>query len=287
MFRRHIALALGGGGARGLAHIGVLRALEASQVPIHLIVGASMGSIVGGLYAQTGDARLVEAKIREFLQSSLFTHQQPQPPKGAGSFLDQVAESLWAQIEREDHLKDQIKALSDRFLSTLSALFPQPLIENCRIPYAAIAADLRSGEEIILDSGSMAEAVYASSAMPGIFAPQRRGEQLLVDGAATSAIPVRAARSLAPDAKIIAVDVSSQLARQFNEHNVLGVILRSGAVTGHHYHQTLAAEADVLIRPHVKLFNWSEFGNIDDFIAEGEQATISKLPEIKRLMRLW
>lgn len=287
MFKRHIALALGGGGARGLAHIGVLRALETAQVPISLIVGASMGSIVGGLYAQTGDARVLEAKIREFLQSPLFQQHQQHPRKGPGSFLETMAASLCAQLEHEEQIQAQMKVISDEFMRTLKALFPQPMIEKCRIPYAAIAADLRSGEEIVLDSGSMAEAVYASSAMPGVFLPQERGEQLLVDGAATSAIPVRAARRLLPSAQVIAVDVSSQLAPQMDEHRLLGIILRSSAVTGLHYHQTLAAEADVLIRPHVKLFNWSEFDNIDDFIAEGEQAAIGKLPEIKKLLRRW
>ena len=288
MFKRRLALALGGGGARGFAHIGVLRVLEQAGIPISQIVGTSMGAIVGGLYAQTLDSHIVEEKLKLFLESPIFKNNQSEAEtrKGAGSWMEQIAERLCNQLRHSNETKERMQRMNLELMNTLQGLFPEPVIEKCRIPFAAVASDLRSGEEVVQTHGSIVDAVFASSAMPGVFAPVTKDDYLLVDGAATSPVPVRAARALALRAKIIAVDVSSQLAPFFDEQNVLSVILRSSAVTGIWHHRGLAKEADVLIEPHVKLFSWSEFSNMDDFIAEGEQAALQKLPLIKKAIRL-
>jgi NTE family protein len=287
MFKRRPAVALGGGGARGFAHIGVLRVLEKAGIPISQIVGTSMGAIVGGLYAQTLDSRLVEEKLKRFLESPIFKNNQSgdTKQKGAGSWLEHIAVTLCDQLRHPEELKQWMQRMNAEMMSTLQELFPHPGFEKCLIPFAAVASDLLSGEEVVQTSGSIVDAVFASAAMPGVFAPVPKGDYLLVDGAATSPVPVRAARALAPRAEIIAVDVSSQLAPSFDEQNVLSVILRSSAVTGMWHHRSLVKEADVLIEPHVKLFSWSEFSDMDDFIAEGEQAALQKLPQIIKAVR--
>lgn len=280
MFKRPIALALGGGGARGFAHIGVLRALEKAELPIELIVGTSMGAVVGGLYAQLADAAAVESKIRSFLGSPLFRESHSVERKA--SWADDALELLLAQRDKNENPLEQMSAMTTRLKEALEKLFPRPLIEECRIPFAAVAADLRSGEEIVVRHGLIADAVTASSAMPGIFAPLEIGVRLLADGAAASPVPVRAARILAPDACIVAVDVSAGLAASFDEKNPLSLLMRSFAVTGACRHRDLIAEADVLIRPHVKWFSWREFEEFEAFIAEGEQAAVRALPMIKK-----
>lgn len=287
MFKHRLALALGSGGARGFAHIGVLKVLERAGIPISQIVGTSMGAIIGGLYAQTRNTHVVEEKLKLFLKSPLFKQNQSEAAnqKSAGSWMEYIAETLSEQL-RPNETKERMQRMNIEMRNTLQELFPQPLIEQCLIPFAAVASDLRSGAEVVQTHGSIAEAVFASSAMPGVFAPVQKGDYLLVDGAATSSVPVHAARALAPSAKIIAVDVSSSLAPFFDEQNIVSVILRSSAVTGMWHHRDLVKEADVLIEPHVKLFSWSEFSNMDDFIAEGEQAALQKLPQIKKAMRL-
>ncbi len=286
IFKRPLSLALGGGGARGFAHIGVLRVLERERIPIKSIVGTSMGAIVGALYAQSLNSHEVEDKIKLFLKSPLFAQSHNAISKQKSlSLLDYIASELCEHLKDSDKMR-QITATMDAEMSrSLGSLLGAADIRSCATPFAAVASDLRTGREVILSKGPLALSVLASSAMPGFLSPVSLDGYLLTDGAATSAVPIRAARSLWPRHKVLAVDVSSQLSSNPPLDNAVHVILRSSAITGFHYHNELVNEADVLLQPRVKLFSWSEFDNLDDFIAEGEQAALKKLTEIKKVVR--
>jgi len=265
-------LALGGGGARGIAHIGVIRVLEKSDIPIHAIVGTSMGAVIGGLYAQIGDSFVLENKIRALLQTALFKAPQQQTEGSRGSWLQQLSTHLCKQMENCDDARLKRTQLNQSFTEELQKLFPEDLFEQSSIPFAAVASDLCSGREVILSRGRIVDAVLASSAMPGFFEPIVMGNYLLSDGAATSAVPIRAARHFAPLKPVVAVDVSSQLPPQVDRTNALSFVLRATAVTGACYHDELIKEADILIQPEVKQFSWSDFDNIDHYILQGERA---------------
>lgn len=287
-FQKPIALALGGGGARGFAHVGVLRVLQNEGIEIGRITGTSMGSIVGAVYAQTRDARITETKLKQLLQTPVFQQSQNDVPhqSGPGSFMEQIFGQLQQQQKTGTDLQQSIKQRDAAVIEALRRLLSDASIEACKIPYAAVASDLLSGDEVILSRGSIVQAALASSALPGVFSPVAWDDKLLVDGAATSSVPVRAARSLQPKMKVIAVDVSAQLAPHPDLSGFFQIIMRSSAITGKCYQRQLVSEADVVIQPHVKLFNWSEFENVDDFIAEGEQAAVKQLPRIKKAARL-
>ncbi len=258
--------------------------LERERIPIGCIVGTSMGAIIGASYAQTMDSHIVESKIKQLLQLPLF--QQPQSPaqqhSGPGSFLEHIAEQLCRPRYDDVDASNAISQMDEGMAAALSDLLSRGDIDDCLIPFAAVASDLVSGQEVILSNGPIVQAVLASSALPGVLSPVAIGDYLLVDGAATSAVPVRAAKKLNPRSKVVAVDVSSRLAPHPNTDNVLQIIMRSSAITGKCYHEELIKKADVLVQPHVKLFNWSEFGNVEDFIAEGEQAAVKQLHRIKK-----
>lgn len=247
-----------------------------------------MGAIIGALYAQTQDSHQVEEKIREFLKSPLFekTHQSGIKKK-SNSLLDQLASDLCEQLRDGDKIRQRTAFMDAEMSKALGVLLGGGDIRNSKIPFAAVATDLRTGREVVLSKGPMAQSVLASAAMPGFISPVALDGYLLTDGAATSAVPVRAARSLWP-AKVLAVDVSSQLSSNPPLDNAVQIVLRNSAITGARYHDELVKEADILLQPRVKLFSWSEFDNVDDFIAEGEQAALLNLKRIKKqTQRFW
>ncbi len=206
---------------------------------------------------------------------------------GPGSFLEHIAEQLCRPRNDDNDPMQAIAQMDEGMTAALSELLSQDDIRECRIPFAAVASDLLSGEEVVLSQGPIVAAVLASSALPGVLSPVAIGDYLLVDGAATSAVPVRAAKKLAARSKVVAVDVSSQLSPHPDTDNIVQIIMRSSAITGKYYHEVLIREADVLVQPHVKLFSWSEFSNVEDFIAEGEQAAMKQLARIKKAVRIF
>ncbi len=242
-----------------------------------------MGAIVGALYAQSQNSHDVEKKIKEFLKSPLFDpSNRTKIPQKTNSILDYFASELCEKLKEQEAAR-QMTAFMDAELSkVLGSLFGSGDIRQCSIPFVSVATDLRTGGEIVLSKGPLARSVLASAAMPGFVSPISLDGYLLTDGAATSAIPVRAARAMWPGNKVIAVDVSSSLSSNPPLDNPIHVVLRSSAITGSCYHDELIKLADVLLQPSVKLFGWNEFANLDDFIAEGEQAAIRKLHQIKK-----
>ena len=276
MFKRKpIVLALGGGGARGFAHIGVLRVLEREKIPIHRIIGTSMGAVVGGIYSQKPDVAALEEKFRHLLASPSF--------KSSGMLYvgkKRIEESWFDQFA--NHVKEQIVVnvasfkksvvTIDRLYSALDVLLKDEVIEKTVLPFAAVASDLLTGEEVVISYGPIRDAVAASAAIPGFFPPTVINGRQLIDGAATSAVPVKAARSLAKRSKIVAVDVSSNLSQKPKLDNILDIVLRSHSITARCYHDEMIKGPDYLIQPDVGDFHWSEFVDIDRIIKKGEMA---------------
>ena len=173
--QKKIALVLGSGAARGLSHIGVLKILEEHKIPIHMVVGTSMGAMVGGAYA----AGLSASQIEEI---------------ACGTNWLQVAKILFPK-------KLQSKALLDgeRVQEFLLALFGERKIEDLQIPFASIATDIWAGEEIILDSGSLITAIRASISVPFLFTPMELNGRHLVDGGVVNPLPINIARDMGAD----------------------------------------------------------------------------------------
>jgi NTE family protein len=284
--KKSICLALGGGGARGFAHIGVLKVLEREKIPISQIVGTSMGAIVGAVYAQSGDIQLVETKFRELMTSPVF--------KSSGmAYADQqrVAEGWFYQLAEHVHNHIVINigkhtksvASAERLKRVLSFLLQDDLIENTHIPFAAVATDLYKGSEVILESGPIIRAVAASSALPAYLPPVSINGLLLVDGASTSPVPIRAAKKLSRN-KVLAVDVSQTLPAQPKLDNLVDIVLRSYSITARRYHDELVRDADLILQPLVGQFHWSQFDTMDLFIQEGEKTILNSLDDIYGLL---
>jgi NTE family protein len=285
--RKRIGLALGGGGARGLAHIGALRVLEKEKIPIHLIAGTSIGALVGGAYASGINADELQKKAEAYVSSDEFRSSaiksfEPAHAKGEIG----LAQRIQAYLKNHFYLiqamfKPGILSNED-FQATIDYFIPDIRIEETQIPFRAVATDLVSGEEITFSEGSLRQAVMASCAVPGAIAPLKEGERLLSDGGIICSVPISVARQEGAD-RVIAVVVDRGIGSE-ELRTVVDVYLRVNEIMGERLKQCELAEADVVIRPEVGDLHWSSFSQAMNLIDEGEKAAREKLDDIRRLM---
>ncbi len=287
-----VGLALGGGGARGLAHLGVLSTLERGGIPIDFLAGTSMGALVSGVYAQTPQSVFVIERFRRYLESKEFKRSNPdfllphgfeEAPKFEGifyRFANLIKKGIFysQSLTRRPPISDEI------FAQNINFLLDDVNIEYTQIPLAVIALDLKSGQEVILRNGPLRKAVSASCAIPGILAPVKIDDRELVDGGWIDRVPIHPAKTLGADL-VIAVDVAEGLDDTEDFHTGLGIVLRANEISRQALTRIQMEKADVLIVPDVSGIHWSDFGHLDECLHAGEKAAQEKLGEIKRLIQ--
>jgi NTE family protein len=280
-------LALGGGGARGLAHVGVLKILDEEKINIHSISGCSMGAIVGGLYAYYGNAKDVEDFIHDAIKHPKFIELGNDKLKTN----NQLGKSYFEQFF--DYIGKRVQALKS--LSTLSyfdedwtneiyEIIPDVPIENFKIKFSAIATDLLSGEEINFTSGSLRKIIKASSAIPGIFPPVRMDKYFLVDGSTSESVPAAKVREIGAN-RVLGVDVTRSIKIINEPQNVFEMLYRAEDITSYHLSLLRLKEADLVIHPDVKHLTWADFDQTDEIILAGEKIAKDNLVEIKKLIK--
>jgi NTE family protein len=285
--RKRIGLALGGGGARGLAHIGVLRVLEKEEIPIHLIAGTSIGALVGGAYASGINADELQKKVDQYLNSTEFRSSAMKAFEAAHA-KGEIGLTRRIQTYLRNHFyliqamfKPGILSNED-FRTTIDYFIPDIRVEEARIPFRAVATDLVSGEQITFSKGSLRQAVMASCAVPGAIAPLKEGVRLLSDGGIICLVPSLVARQEGADI-VIAVVVDRGIGSE-EPRTVVDVYLRVSEIMGERLKQYELAEADVVILPEVGDLHWSSFSQAMILVDEGERAAREKLDDIRRLV---
>jgi NTE family protein len=256
--RPTVALALSGGAARGLAHVGVLKALIDHNIPIDFIVGTSAGAVVAGAYA----SGLTIKEIEELGQNI-----------------------RWRDMGRMtiSRLGIQTNARIEEFIK---AKFPITRFEDLVIPLAVIATDLHSGTAVVMkDSGDIGFAIRASCAIPGWYVPVMDEQgRLLVDGGLVANVPSSIARSFGPDV-VIAVDVNTEGAKFWGPpQSAIGVLLQSMMVLQRLTSGYQCKDADIIIGPKVGHIRWDEMHRAKELIAAGEQAALSCIDQVKELV---
>ncbi len=281
-----IGLVLSGGGARGFAHIGALKVLEEVGIPIDYVVGTSMGSIVGGLYASGYSIDELERVITEVNWEDVFSDT---PPRKMWSFVrkQEASKYLFGLGFTRHGLSLPQGITKGQKVSTLFSFLAIPVSEieqfdDFPIPYRAVAADIATGEEVVLDHGSLAEAMRASMSVPGVFTPVEIDDHLLVDGGIINNLPVDVAKQMGADI-IIAVDVSSELAGKDQLNNPLSIL---NQMIGLQMLRTTKAQrklADVLILTDLEKFTSTDFNHGLEISALGEQSARKHLDELHAL----
>lgn len=282
-------LVLGGGGARGISHLGVLRVLERERIQPDLIIGTSIGAIIGGMYAQTLDTKICEEKIKKLFKSDFFTKIGLdffvlEDYVDRHNFLDQ-----WINKAKRNYILSRSitgeSALPEKVLhEALSYLIDDMDITKCRIPFGAVATDIRNGDVVIIRTGSLTTAVAASTSIPALTTPIEINNRLLIDGGAACITPVLPAKRISNN-PVVAVDVWKTVTHQKLPSRGLGMLLRAGEITQVNLNRLLVEQADVIIQPAVQEYSWVKFSRYNELIEKGVHATEKILPDIKNLRK--
>jgi NTE family protein len=287
-WRLKVGLALGGGAARGLAHIGVIRALVREGIPIDIITGTSMGAVVGGAYAATGDIAEFERKIRGMLNSDDFQRMRVsflrETKKTRGSLMYSVTSLVRRGIVYGVSTMRPSFVSAEKFARSLGLILPDVEISTTPIRFAASAVDLESAEEVVLCHGRLREVCAASAAIPGILPPRRLHGRLLIDGGWVDKIPVLPAFRLGADV-VIAVDISADLEDPKRYARGIDVVLRANTIKDTVMTELHRRLADIVIEPAVRKIHWADFESLDFCIDAGDRAASAVVPKIRELLR--
>lgn len=249
-----IAIVLGAGASKGFAHIGVLKILEANQIPIHMIVGTSAGSFVGSLYAYGYNAFQLQKMSLAIEKSDIVDLTIPDNGFIKGEKLEEY----------------------------INRLVNNTPLEKMRIPFYAVATDLLNGQEVVFGKGNTGNAVRASCSIPGIFRPVNIGGRLYADGGIVSPVAVEAARRMGADI-VIAVDISSDIDVS-QPQNTIETILKAINIMYSKVAGQQISRADVIIRPKVSFIGSADFDKRHEAVIEGERAALGALPRIKEIV---
>ncbi len=282
-----LGLALGGGGARGLAHIGVLKVLDKEKIKISAITGCSMGAIVGGLYSYFKDAGQVEDFILKAIKEPKFENLEidslnTNKIKHDKNYFDQLINYIGEKINAIK-IMGRVSYFDEEITDKIYEMLPDVPIESLKIKFSAIATDLISGEEINFTEGSLRKAIKASSAIPGIFPPVEIDNNFLVDGSSSESVPVGRVKEIGAD-RVLAVDVSRCLKVVKPAKNMIDLLYRTEDITSYHLSLLRLKEADLIIQPKVKQLSWADFDKAKEIIKSGEIAAVENLDKIKKLV---
>ena len=253
--RAGIGLALGGGFARGFAHLGVLQVLEEHQIPISHIAGTSVGSILGAAYASGAPL----ARIMETCRTLRFRDI-----------------ARW-RVSRLGLASNQ------RLGDLIERVFESRQFEELRIPLAVVATDLTSGEPVVFTQGNLVDAIRASCAFPGLFEPVQIGTRCLADGGLVAPVPTRAARDLGATT-VVGISVGMQDGHRGAPSNIFQVVSRAVNAAQKHQLEVWERHADLVLRPDVQSIAWDEFDRADEAIAAGAATARRALPRIEKLL---
>lgn len=252
-----IGLALGSGGARGFAHLGVIKALVDAGIPIHLIAGSSMGALVASFYGAGIDID------RLYKLSTAFKRKY---------FLDFTVPKMGFIAGKK--VKEFIKVFTHG-----------KNIEELSIPIGIVATDLLTGEKVVFQTGPVADAVRASISIPGIFVPEKYNGRILVDGGVSDRVPVSVAKEMGADI-VIAVDVS-RVKRNDEITSIYDVIMQSIDIMQAEIINNREIAASVMIRPPVEIYSSRAFTNIDEIINLGEEEANKHIEQIQAVIEQW
>jgi len=284
---KKLALALGGGGARGLAHIGFLRIIEKEKIPIARISGCSMGAMIGGAYSLYQNVDTVEEMSYRFIENPLFKEfnfDDFASMDEGGHDWKSKAVFVMSRIKVGLSLFKTLgntSIYSEELVDKIYEQYPDHKMELLPIPFSAVASDLISGKEILLNKGSLRMAVKASSAIPGYLPPIKYRTRLLVDGGVTNLVPTQYFKA-SPHELIIGVDVSQPIKDFGDLDSGVNIMQRAETIRSYHLTQLKMHNAHKVVQCRMGDLSWAEFNKADEIIKSGEKAARRLLPWLRK-----
>ena len=251
-----VGLALGGGFARGFAHLGVLKVLEQHHIRVSQIAGSSVGSILGAAYASGTPLERIIAACRTVRFRDI---------------------ARW-RVSRLGLASNQ------RLGALIERVFGSRQFEDLQIPLAVVATDLCSGEPVVFTQGNLVDAIRASCAFPGLFEPVEIGTRCLADGGLVAQVPTEAARGIGAQT-VIGVSVGSEDGRRGVPTNIFQVVSRAVGAAQKHQLELWERQADLVLRPDVQSLAWDDFARADEAMEAGATAARRALPRIEKLLK--
>jgi len=282
-----LGIALGGGGAKGLAHIGVLEVLEENRIRLEYVAGTSIGAIIGAIYCLQGSAKHLREITKGIIQSEEFRKLEidkfyTQGTSRFETFKKKLFEKYYfgSLFFKKSILK--IEATERLFRK----LFNDKTFADLKIPFVCNSLDINSGDEIIFNTGLLYKAVWASCAIPGIFPALYDDKRILIDGGSINNIPVEPLLNIGART-IIAVYLGDT--PKFDKEPETGFLINQRALSFMKFHldKRILKDADCVINPDVSEHHWADFATLDTLIQKGREAALQKIEEIKKLTKLW
>ncbi|PXW92772.1 NTE family protein [Sphaerotilus hippei] len=292
--RPRVGLVLSGGGARGLAHVGVLKVLERERVPVDLIAGTSMGAIIGGLYASGMDAAELERELSTLDWVGLFANRQPRERLAQRRKEEdfEISPALEAGLSRSTgELMLPLASVSSRGLELLLRRYTLPVrqvrrFDELRVPFRAVATDMETGEAVVFGAGDLSQALRASMSVPGVFPPTEVDNRIMGDGGLVNNLPVDVVRAMGADI-VIAVNIGTPLGARDSLGTVLGLTSQMiNILTEQNVQRSIASlqpGRDVLIAPALGRLTSGDFEKAAELMRLGEQQALALLPRLAAL----
>jgi len=282
-----VGLALGGGGAKGLAHLGVIRRLEQYGIPIDIITGTSIGGIIGALYASSLDSEYIIDHVISYLNSKDFDKTRleflKEDDKEHSGFVSQLKTILKTGLFLTVYLNQQSFISKETYQKNLEKLLPNIQLEDCIIPLGLIALSLDDSLPIELKSGNLIEAVMASCAIPGVLPPTYINEKMMVDGGWVDPVPVNLAKKMGADF-VIAIDVAPESGFNSTPNTALEISQKASEATRMELKSQLLKHANHAIQIDLSNIHWADFLKYDECISIGESVIDQNIETIREKM---
>lgn len=282
MSRDRLGIALGGGGVRGAAHVGVLQELNRSGIKIDSIAGVSAGAIIASMYAYSLDAKWIEMKFREVWSSHIVSHKLKK------YFVKNISDKAFSSriISSFNHLSILFISIfknymfdSSYLVQLLEELIPESSFEKMRIPLKIIATDLTTGSDLIYDTGNIKDAIVKSCAIPGVFKVINDNDSLLADGGVGMPIPIEPLRDGCNF--VIGVDIGVYQFTKLKNPNISELKTRANIITSNRLKKSLHQKANYIISPNTMGCHWSSFEKAEELFQSGKVAVSENIQSLK------
>ncbi len=287
------ALVLSGGAARGLAHIGTIAEMDRYKIDFDIIVGTSMGSIIGALYALYKSPKRIYEHVYDYLNSEIFQRnwlpvQEEETAEDGTGFFHRFLVNLQKSIYYTRSLTRLSLIPAENYEEMINAMFEDIMIEDMPVKYGAVAVDLSTGEEVVICSGPLRKAIAASCAIPGVLPPIEIKGRLLVDGGGLDNLPIIPALEMG-SSFVVASDASWDIKDlELEVRCALDVVFRTNDITRLYLNEIRRNMADLLIEPKVGHIQWTEFNRMAEVVAAGRKAARTQLRAFRwKKLQFW
>ncbi len=286
MVQPNLGLALGGGGARGAAHIGALQVLHREQIAIHAVAGTSAGAVIGAMYAATLDPDWVEQRFRDFLDHDSYRNLGTDrliENRDPHSVFDQIARRVKDQVVLAMSLHRTSIIRRNRLRDAFDFLIPAKSFEELQVPLTVVATDLNTCKPVLYQEGDLIEAVVQSGTIPGYIEPTEKEDQLIVDGGISMPLPTAV---FGPEVQfILGIDISRKMVSKLDRVNIYEIMMRADLSTYLNLAKQFNQKADFIIEPEVKDYRWSRFDKFEELLEAGRMAAEESLPDLRQTLK--